>query len=231
MKKQQLNRRGFIKTVSTGAAALGLSMLSTPLQAAVKKSNVSFTMPGDDPDNWFNQINGKHRIVYDVVEPNGMMPFAWPRVFLLTNEATGTPAKDCSVVVVLRHEAIPFALGNELWEKYHLGEVFKFDDPSTGKPSLRNPFWKPGPNDFSAPGIGPVQIGINQLQDSGVMFCACHMALTVNSAAIAKKMNMEPSEVLKEWVAGVLPGIQIVPSGVWAVGRAQEHDCAYCYAM
>jgi intracellular sulfur oxidation DsrE/DsrF family protein len=30
--------------------------------------------------------------------------------------------------------------------------------------------------------------------------------------------------------AGLLPGIQIVPSGVWAVGRAQEHGCQYCFA-
>jgi len=28
----------------------------------------------------------------------------------------------------------------------------------------------------------------------------------------------------------VLPGIEVVPSGVWAVGRAQEHHCAYCFA-
>ncbi|HKI46647.1 MAG TPA: twin-arginine translocation signal domain-containing protein [Balneolales bacterium] len=229
MNKYQLTRRGFIKTVSTGAAAMGLAMFTSPLQAVTKHTDV-FTSPVD-PDSWFNQIQGKHRIVYDVIEPNGMMPFAWPRVFLMTNEATGTPAKDCSVVVVLRHEAIPFALGNELWDKYHLGDAFKFNDPATGKPSLRNPFWKPGQDDFKAPGIGPVQIGINQLQDSGVMFCACHMALTVSSAAAAQKMNMDPGVVLKEWVAGVLPGIQIVPSGVWAVGRAQEHGCAYCYAV
>ena len=28
----------------------------------------------------------------------------------------------------------------------------------------------------------------------------------------------------------LLPGVQIVPSGVWAIGRAQENGCAYCYA-
>ena len=42
--------------------------------------------------------------------------------------------------------------------------------------------------------------------------------------------NADPAAVKKEWVAGVLPGIQVVPSGVWAVGRAQEHGCAYCFA-
>jgi intracellular sulfur oxidation DsrE/DsrF family protein len=56
------------------------------------------------------------------------------------------------------------------------------------------------------------------------------MALTVSSATVAGQMNVEPADVMKDWVAGVLPGIQVVPSGVWAVGRAQEHDCAYCFA-
>jgi intracellular sulfur oxidation DsrE/DsrF family protein len=44
------------------------------------------------------------------------------------------------------------------------------------------------------------------------------------------KMNLDAAEVRKEWMAGLLPGIQVVPSGVWAVGRAQEHGCAYCFA-
>jgi len=31
-------------------------------------------------------------------------------------------------------------------------------------------------------------------------------------------------------VNGVLPDIQIVPSGVWALGRAQEKGCGYIFA-
>jgi intracellular sulfur oxidation DsrE/DsrF family protein len=43
-------------------------------------------------------------------------------------------------------------------------------------------------------------------------------------------MQKDAAEVKKEWIAGLLPGIQVMPSGVWAVGRAQEHGCTYCYA-
>jgi intracellular sulfur oxidation DsrE/DsrF family protein len=229
MTDQTLSRRGFIGTVSTGFAAMGLSSLASASQADTKPAGPGAARP-DSPDSWFNQVRGKHRIVYDVPEPNGVMPFAWPRVFLLTNQATGSPAEDCGVVVVLRHEAMPFALNSALWEKYKFGEMIKFDDPATGKPSIRNPFWQPGPDDFSVPGIGPVQIGINQLQESGVMFCVCNMAMRVNSAVAAQQLKLDAADVLKEWTDGVLPGIEIVPSGVWAVGRAQEHKCAYCYA-
>ena len=119
---------------------------------------------------------------------------------------------------------------SRLWEKYKFGEFFKIDDPKTKAPSVRNMFWQPGPDDFQVPGIGPVAIGINDLQASGVMFCACNMAITVLSTVVAQHMKLDAEEVKKDWVAGILPGIQVVPSGVWAVGRAQEHGCAYCFA-
>jgi intracellular sulfur oxidation DsrE/DsrF family protein len=47
---------------------------------------------------------------------------------------------------------------------------------------------------------------------------------------VAKNINQNPEEVKKDWVSGLLPGVQVVPSGVWAVSRAQENGCAYCYA-
>ena len=106
----------------------------------------------------------------------------------------------------------------------------KANDPKTKAPSTRNPFWKPAKGDFKVPGIGDVEIGINELQASGVMFCLCNAAFTVFTAVAADSMKMNVDDVRKEWKAALLPGIQLVPSGVWAVGRAQEHMCQYCYA-
>ena len=184
-----------------------------------------------DPDEWFkNNIKGKHRIVFDATEPKEMMTFAWPKVFLLTNKGTGTDEKDCSVVVVLRHDAIPYALGDNLWSKYKLGEMFKINDPRTSAPATRNPFWETKPDDFKVPGIGAVQIGIRDLQANGVLFCVCDVALTVFSAVAGTNSNQDGAAVKTEWLAGILPSIQPMPSGVWAVGRAQEHGCTYCFA-
>ncbi|MFL5741874.1 MAG: twin-arginine translocation signal domain-containing protein [Flavisolibacter sp.] len=222
------NRRSFIGTLATGAAAMSLGSLAAPLQSAAREK-VHF-QNDDDPDAWFNKLKGKHKIVYDVVEPKGMFPFAWSRIFLMTNQMTGTPEKDNNVVVILRHNAIPYALDNSIWSKYKLGEIFKINDDVTKASAVRNVYWKPAPGDFQVPGIGNVSIGINELQDSGVMFCACNMALTVYSAVAAQMMGLNAADVKKEWMAAVLPGIQVVPAGVWAVGRAQEHGCAYCYA-
>jgi intracellular sulfur oxidation DsrE/DsrF family protein len=221
-------RRQFLGKLSASATAIGMAGLLTPLSSlhaeTPRKSDAS------DPDEWFKKMSGKHRIMYDVTRPNGIFPFLWPRAFLLTNQATGSTPEECNVVVVLRHEGLPYAFNSEIWAKYNLGEVFKADDPATKKPSTRNPFWKPAKGDYSLPGIGVVDIGINELQDSGVLFCACNVAISVYSAAIAQGMKMDAEAVRKDWVAGLLPGVQVMPSGVWAVGRAQEHGCSYCFA-
>ncbi len=223
-------RRVFLKHVATGAAALGLTMLTPPIPLSA--TPFSKTKDDSDADTWFNQLDkkGKHRIVFDVIKPNDILPFAWPKIYQLTNVATGTQEKDMGVVVVLRHDAIPFAMENRLWGKYKFGEFFKVDDAVSKAPSVRNMFWQPKPGDFKVPGVGEVEIGINQLQDHGIMFCVCNMALTVLSAVTAENMKMDPTTVYNDWKSGLLPGIQIVPSGVWAVGRAQEHGCAYCFA-
>jgi intracellular sulfur oxidation DsrE/DsrF family protein len=226
--KTTTGRRGFLETLALVAGALSIASLSVPLRVAAETEKLSF--PGDDdPEAWFNKIKGKHRIVFDVTEPHDIFPFAWPRVFMMTNAMTGTPENNCNEVIVLRHEAIPYAMEDRLWAKYKFGEAFKITDPVTKEPSIRNMFWKPKPGDFSVPGIGNVQIGINELQESGAMFCACNMALTVFSHVLAQKMNMDAAEVSKDFLSGILPGIQVVPSGVWAVGRAQEHGCNYCF--
>ena len=223
----QTTRRGFLGGIAAGAAALGVSTLS-PLQQI--HASPGFQVPGaDDPaEQVFKNLKGKHRIVFDVVEPVFLFPFAWSRVFLLTNMATGTTEKDNNVVVVLRHSAIPYAMGDDLWTKYNFAEFFKVKDMQ-GNAVTRNVFWKPAEGAFQLPGFGVVKVGINELQESGVQFVVCNAALTVYSAMAAGK-DKKPDDVMKEWKAGLLPGITVVPSGVWAVGRAQENKCAYCYA-
>jgi len=227
------SRRGFLSKIAAGAAALGIASIVKPFNlsaAPIAAPDGALATAPPELEAWFNQIKGKHRIAFDCTRPHEIFPFAWPRVFLLTNAATGTPEKENSVVVILRHEAIPYAFEDKLWDKYKFGEMFKADDPATKAPAVRNPFWKPKPGDYKIPGFGNVDIGIDQLQESGVMFCVCDAAMTVYSAVVGQSMNMEPAEVKKDWLSGLLPGIQPVPSGVWAVGRAQEHGCHYCFA-
>ena len=209
-------RREFLGSI---AATIGMSALA-PLGLSAEPQSLALS---GEADAWFEKIKGKHRVVFDVPAPHSIFPFAWPRVFMLTNG----PENDTGVVVVLRHSGIPYAMNDSVWEKYKFGEFFKIDDPKTKAPSLRNPFWKPGPNDYVAPGVGNLAIGVDELQASGVMFCVCDVAMTVNSHVLAA--GGDAAAVKKDMVANLLPGVQIVPSGVWALGRAQEKKCGYIF--
>ncbi len=238
--KQTPPRRGFLRDLGTGAAALGLTALTSSFKFGntQEKSDAILGGTKDPADVWFDKVKGTHRAIFDSTRPNEIMPFIWPRIFLLTNAATGSPEADCGVVVVLRHEAIGYAFKDAMWAKYNFADVFKAGDvggafqaaDAATATKTRNPFYMTKPGDFKAPGFGAVAIGIPELQVSGVMFCVCNAAMTVYSNVLAMQMKMKPEDVMNDWKANLIPGIQIVPSGVWAVGRAQEHGCQYIYA-
>lgn len=239
---QRSPRRKFLGLLSSGAALFGLASLGTPTRLAAQNKAGGHSPQGGaqkgEADLWFDKVKGSHRVVYDVPRPHEVMPFVWPRVFLITNEHTGSPAADCGVVVVLRHDGICYAFDDAMWAKYGFGEVFKANelggafqaaDAATAT-RTRNPFLSTKAGDFQVPGVGAVDIGIKDLMASGVMFCVCEAAMTVYSTILANKTGQEPAAVLKEWTEHLIPGIQRVPSGVWALGRAQEHKCAYVFA-
>jgi len=214
------SRREFVGTLSASAATLLAGITTTSFAAPADNKLVA------DAEDWFKKVKGKHRIIYDAPEPHEGMPIIWSWAFYQTNNQTGTADTDLTAVVVLRHNGIPLAMEDKLWDKYKFGEVFKINDNNTKAPSVRNPYYDPQGADFPLPGID----GVKKLQARGAMFCVCDLALTVYSGFVAKSMNQNPEDVKKDWVAGLLPGIQVVPSGVWAVGRAQEKGCGYCYA-
>ncbi len=215
-------RRSFLGSLAATAAA-GVAGLSLPEQLMGQQMKKASSDPAFD--KWIAKIRGKHKQVFDAPSINGGLPLAWARVFVMTNEMVGTPAKDVSAVLILRHDAIPIGMHNEVWQKYKFSEAFKPVHAMTKQLITNNIFWKPKEGDLPLPGMA-----LNELLDAGVMVGLCDMALTVISGAFAKDMNMDAAAVKKEWVDSVFPGIQIVPSGVLAINRAQEKGCTYCYA-
>lgn len=217
------SRRTFLGALALGSVASGFSALTGKAEI----------MPMDfdgrsihEADEWFKGIKGTHRIVYDGSTPHNGFPIIWNWAFYMTNNQTGSPDNDITGMTVLRHSAIPFALEDRIWGKYPIGEVFEINDNATKMPAKRNPYFEPKTGDFPLPQIE----GIKRLQERGAMFCVCDLALHVYSGMVAKEMEMDPEVVYKDWISGVFPGIQLVPSGVWALGRAQEHGCGYVFA-
>ncbi|GAA0878278.1 hypothetical protein GCM10009119_12460 [Algoriphagus jejuensis] len=222
--KPTSTRRDFINTLLLTGAAGGIGSLISPTLARADTADKAQAM--SEAEEWFKKIKGEHRVVYDGSTPHDGFPIIWNWAFYLSNNQTGSTDEDITAMTVLRHSAIPFALKTELWEKYQLGEFVGVTDNQTQKPSLRNPYYEPKEGDFPVPIIQ----GIKDLQSRGALFCVCDLALNVYSSMKAEQSGADPAAVYAEWKAGILPGIQVVPSGVWALERAQKNGCAYIFA-
>jgi hypothetical protein len=210
-------RRGFLGRIAATVAVAGLSgALPSRLEAKDVPGFGSFDAA---LDAWFGRIKGKHRMIFDAPEPNEGFVAIWPRVYMNTMQAT-YPG-ETTAVVILRHNGLALALADPIWAKYGIGEMFSIKEGDA--PAKRNPY-------ATITGLPIPGLGIVELLKSGVLVGACDVALTIYSAGAAKKMGLDPETVKKEWVAGLIPGVQVVPSGVLGVARAQELGCAYCFA-
>jgi hypothetical protein len=195
-----------------GAAALGLAGL-LPMS-----SGTAIAAPGTDGPNWPGKLKGRHRQVVDGYALNGGYPLAFAYNFVSTN-APGAATS----VVILRAGAFPMALGNTIWAKYKIGETFKIIDPETNAPAVKNPFLHPKPGVL----LGD-DIAVDRLLATGGIIGACNIALHGQSKRLASNAGVSADDAAKEWAANIVPGITIVPSGVWGLNRAQEAGCTYC---
>jgi hypothetical protein len=208
-------RRGFFRRIA-GAMALGLAGLAPDPSHAQGAA----ARPGG-PD-WPGPLKGRHRQLVDAYAINKGAPLAFAHTFLATSEPPTANLVTATAVVVLRHDAFPLALGDEMWRKYKIGESFKIDDPETKAPALKNPFLHP------KAGVLPDGMAIDLLLASGTVFGACQVALLVQSRMLAGNAGVSAEDAADDWTANVIAGITILPSGVWGVNRAQEAGCTYC---
>ncbi len=219
--KPVVDRRGFLGGIVAGAAAAGIA--AVPGAASVAEAAEA---GGTDFQKWLGGIQGKYRQLYDMPEPNQGMGLIWSWVFQQTGVPSyGVSDKDLGVVVVLRHNAIPLAMTDGVWARYNLGQVFKINDPATGAAATRNPFHKARAGDMLVP-----DASLDKLLAKGVKCAVCNMAVTVYSGIVAKRMGMRADEVRQDWLAAIIPGVDVVPSGVLAINGAQAKGCAYVYA-
>jgi intracellular sulfur oxidation DsrE/DsrF family protein len=221
----KIDRRNFFSTMALGVGATAFPNFLNNFDN-MKEVKGTSDINVEELSQWLKKIKGEHRVVYDGSEPHNTLPIVWNWAFLESNNSVGVEDSNMTAMTVLRHSGIVFAFNSSIWEKFQLGELVAFNDNKTGKPSLRNTVYEPQEGDMPLP---PIQ-GIKDLQERGSLFCVCDLATKVYGSAVAAKLNLDPDEVYNEMIAGILPGIQLVPSGVWALGRAQNENCAYIFA-
>jgi hypothetical protein len=215
-------RRGFLGRLAAGAVALAAGGLATASARAEAPERSRANSPWDD--TWMTKIKGKHRQLFDTMEINNGFPLLMTYIWYVTNkEAYNLPENALSSVLVIRHGALPIGLTDAIWSKYALGEMFNVTDPVTSKPATRNIF--ASASSFVLPPFADA--AVDKSVARGTIICACNVAIKVHSSRAAEKAGVTPEVAMQEWISGLLPGVTRVPSGVLAVGRAQEHGCVY----
>jgi intracellular sulfur oxidation DsrE/DsrF family protein len=211
-------RRGFLSGLAATAASLVVARWSVASAEEVQKGEGAPL-----GDEWLGRIKGKYRQVFDCTTPNDGFGAAFPLNFIdSTKDALKLTDKDITGVVVFRHMSTPLMLNDSAWAKYHIGEMLGIKDPKTNAPAMRNIFRDNIP---MRPGLTYEQ----EMASHGVIFTACNMALTALSGMAAPKASVTADQAKKDWTAALLPGVFLVPSGVYAVNRAQQAGCTYCY--
>jgi len=212
------NRRDFLTNATRSLALAPLVALQTTEASAAN-------VPVNDLEEWLAKIKGEQKMVFDAPSIREAFLTIWAWTYFDTYNDLGTPDQNLSVVIMLRHRAIGLAMNDETWKKYALGKFYDISDPETRTPATRNPYWEPAPGQMPDDGMA-----LKKLQARGALFGVCARAISNASKSIARSKNLDAAAVRKDLIDGLHPGIQVVPSGVWALQKVQQLGCAYCFA-
>jgi hypothetical protein len=194
---------------ATGRDARGASLQAGPPRGAIDIS-------------WLDAFKGKHKQVFDLqafdlsLDTPLRQVVTYLSVHLDLNKLQ--PPDDINVAVGISHKAFPMNASDALWEQYAIGEHWRIKDPETGKPSVRNIF-------VDGPVAGPATV--RALQARGVVFWQCNFALASISRELAPKFGRDAAQIQADLVAGLRPGVRLVPAHTWAVGFVQERGFTY----
>ena len=220
-------RREFLETLALSGVALAVGACATaasPSQAPLPAAPPA-AKEGPWDSSWLDQLTAKHKQIFDVsAYADGGGLFYAKNYFNAHRDAFGTSYPDVQAVLGIHGDAYPIVFQDAIWAKYDFGRRVKAKDPRTGKPALRNVLWQP------REGEEMYEYSINALQPRGAKFILCNNVLRFVTRTLARETGSTYDATRAELVAGLLPGVTVVPAMVVALGMAQERGCAYVYA-
>lgn len=234
-------RRSFLGRLLGGAAALaGGGALARTVGAQAPAAPAAAPPATSEYDmSWTERVTGRHRQVFDAPEIAGGTILHQARVWMSGYaDVYGTKDPDMSAVLVIRHAAIPMVLNDELWRRLHVARELAapetdkvvLKDPATGELPTRNPFLnanvKPGDRHSMLWPDG----GLDTLVQRGAIVLACGLALNRAYAMARKAAGLNAADARALVRANLVPGTYVMPSGIFAVARAQEAGCNFLRA-
>ncbi len=213
---QTQNRRSFVSSL---ASLAGLAALEGRASAAQSPARGTAPAAAQWDLTWFDGFKGAHKQVYDYGTfelSNDTRPLRFVKNYLDTyREVFGQQGPDINTAVGISRSCFPVNAGDAVWQKYKIGERWKINDPATNQPSVRNIFLSDG------------DMSVKAMQARGTAFWQCNVALGAITQQLAQATGLPVADVRADLVAGLNPGVHLVPAHVMALGIAQEHGFTY----
>lgn len=217
----QQNRREFLEQLGIVSATI-VGTTALPLSAPTATPTVAEAETWDM--SWLEPLKtASYRAVIDanVLEDGYALDLANGLLHDF-RDTHGASDEQVKIVIVARRGGTPLVLGDALWERFPIGEETKQND-RTNAPFRRNPFYRP------RAGASPESAAtkLETLQKRGLIVLVCNIAANNWARSLAEKTKRDADEVRKEVFANLVPGAIVMPSGVFAIMRAQNAGCAY----
>jgi hypothetical protein len=219
-------RRDFLAQIAATAATAAVASSARPLAA---EQPPTAAPDGAFDDTWAKRVGAaKHKAVFDAPEFSDGLALTQAWIYKRGYEAAlGDRGPSVVPIVVVRHAAASMAVDDALWAKYKIGALRKVDDPKTKAPAERNP-WSRTPAGTAQPAdlvailgadVDPTVEGVIR---AGGIVLVCNLALGRVAGGIAKQVSGDQAAIHAELRAGLVPGVIVQPSGIYATARAQE---------
>lgn len=213
-------RRSFLAYLNGGIASLAALAAGSTATAA---PTARWEAARHAKDEWLDKAGTKHRLVFDTTTPEGLgEALAFAGNYIRVNQTDyGVGNNELAVVIVVRHRSTPFGYNDAMWAKYGtaLAAQAKFEDPKSKT--------APKANVYNAEDYGGLlpnrNVTLDALSKQGVQLGVCSVATRVYAATVAAAVGGNVDAINSELIANLAGNSRMVPAGIVAVNRAQEH--------
>lgn len=227
---KEISRRSFVAGAAAGVTALGALAEPSAAQGQLVYTTSDWKVAEFDK---LVRHPASVKQVYNVIRiEDGLFLGALRNSLNGLHFGFGVPTQKIMVVAGLHGPANLLNFDDYIWNKFKIGEWLKVNDPATGAPATRNPFYasKAGPQLKYASGdpddrdSAYQDTSIQGLQNRGVKFLSCHTATEEQARVLVQRLHLDPhpEEVVGEMLEHLNPEVLVVASMVSAIALLQS---------
>ena len=213
--------------IGAGALIAGVGLVASAASAQAADGG-AWAPASEDKDAWMDIPGTRHRMVYDTTSASAFSEalFFANNYYNANKSGYGLDPDALGVIIIARHMSTPYAYTDAAWAKYGAGfaKMMQLDDDQAKVATKGNPMLPAKPDAGMMAGAT-----VSELGAKGTRFAVCGLATQVIAGMVAKDAGQTADEAEAFLKANLVPGGVLVPAGIVAVNRAQEHGYSFAY--